>query len=208
MPKEYYFVSDLHIGGDAELQECSFEDDFLEFLVELAKKDKDTELILVGDSFGLWEFTELEGIDKLEELIRYHDRLFNQFRVTGEKIQITIIPGNHDYELACYPKFIERLKDFNIILDPNVSSIRTVGDKKIWIEHGMQQDEFNRMPDVYYPHYRLNYFIIREENNKLVINYHVIEKEAPSELSLLQRFVIWGRSKVKNKTIPIKTVVD
>ena len=147
MPKEYYFVSDLHIGGDGDLQECSFEDEFIAFLSNLEKKDKDKELIIIGDSFGLWEFTELNGMDKLEELIRHHQRLFNQFQKSGEKIRITIIPGNHDYELACYPQFIERLKDFNIKLEPEISLIKEIGDHKIWIEHGMQQDENNRMPD-------------------------------------------------------------
>ncbi len=63
------------------------------------------------------------------------------------------------------------------------------------------------LPDVYYPYYCLNYFVIREENNKLVIKYHVIEKEAPSELSLLQRFVVFGRKKGNSTAIPKKTVV-
>jgi len=162
MPKEYYFVSDLHIGGDGDLQECSFEDEFITFLSNLEKKDKATELFIVGDSFGLWEFTEINGIEKLEELIRHHQRLFNQLRKSGEKIKITIIPGNHDYELACYPQFIERLKDFNIKLEPEISLIKEIGDHKIWIEHGMQQDEHNRMPDFGNPHANpLGYFITR-----------------------------------------------
>jgi len=63
------------------------------------------------------------------------------------------------------------------------------------------------LPDVYFPRYCLNYFVIREEDNKLIINYHVIEKEAPSELSILQRFVIFGRKKGNTTTIPEKTVV-
>ncbi len=162
MSKEYYFISDLHIGGDGELQKCNFEDEIIEFLAELENKEKDTELIIVGDSFGLWEFTELEGLDKLEELISHHQRLFNQFRSTGEKIQISIVPGNHDYELACYPKFVKRLKDFNITLEPEPSIIRRIGDKKIWIEHGMQEDENNRMPDFGNPHANpLGYFVTR-----------------------------------------------
>jgi hypothetical protein len=49
--------------------------------------------------------------------------------------------------------------------------------------------------------------VIKEEDNKLVVNYHVIEKEAPFELSMLQRFVIFGRKKGNTNTIPEKTVV-
>lgn len=131
MSKEYYFVSDLHIGGDGDLQSCSFEDEFINFLIDLETKGKDSELLIVGDSFGLWEFTELEGEDKLEELISHHEKLFNQFCTTGEKIKITIIPGNHDYELACYPEFISRLKDYNIIFEPTVSTTREIAGKKI-----------------------------------------------------------------------------
>ncbi len=162
MTEEYYFVSDLHIGGDGELQKCDFDDEFIQFLSDLEIKDKSTELLIVGDSFGLWEFTELTGIEKLEELIKYHQRLFDQFRATGEKITITIIPGNHDYELACFPEFIKRLNDFNIILEPEVSVTRNICGKKIVIEHGMQDDEYNAMPDFGNPYANpLGFFITR-----------------------------------------------
>ena len=55
MNKEYYFISDLHIGGDAELDICDFEPELIEFLKELEKKDINTELIIVGDVLGFWE---------------------------------------------------------------------------------------------------------------------------------------------------------
>src|SRR5215208_2119466 len=32
MPREYFFISDMHIGGDGELQNCDFEDELIEFL--------------------------------------------------------------------------------------------------------------------------------------------------------------------------------
>ena len=162
MAQEYYFVSDLHIGGDGDLRECSFEDEFIEFLASFETKGPDTELLIVGDSFGLWEFTEVEGMAKLEALIRQQRRLFDQFRAIGARIRVTIIPGNHDYELACFPEFIERLRDFNIILEPSVSITRRLGDKKIWIEHGMQHDEHNVMPDFGNPHANpLGFFMTR-----------------------------------------------
>ena len=162
MATEYIFVSDLHIGGDGDLKHCSFQEEFLEFLASLEGKGADTELIIVGDSFGLWEFTEVEGLAKLEALIAQQRQLFDQLRATGEKIQITIIPGNHDYELACFREFIERLADFNITLEPCESLTRSVGDKRIWIEHGMQQDEHNRMPEFGNPHANpVGYFITR-----------------------------------------------
>ncbi len=159
MPREYFFISDMHIGGDGELQHCDFEVELIEFLKSL-EQQKDAELIINGDAFGLWEFTALEGREKLEALIEQQPKLFEQFKRTGSKIPITIMPGNHDYELACYPEFIDRLKDYNLNLVPEISITREVAGKKIWIEHGQQHDERNHMPDFGNPHAQpVGYFI-------------------------------------------------
>ena len=159
MPQEYFFISDMHIGGDGELQHCDFEVELIEFLKSL-EQQKDAELIINGDAFGLWEFTALEGREKLEALIEQQPKLFEQFKQTGSKIPITIMPGNHDYELACYPEFIDRLKDYNLNLVPEISITREVAGKKIWIEHGQQHDERNHMPDFANPHAQpVGYFI-------------------------------------------------
>ena len=159
MPREYFFISDMHIGGDGELQHCDFEVELIEFLKSL-EQQKDAELIINGDAFGLWEFTALEGREKLEALIEQQPKLFEQFKQTGSKIPITIMPGNHDYELACYPRFIDRLKDYNLNLVPEISITREVAGKRIWIEHGQQHDERNHMPDFGNPHAQpVGYFI-------------------------------------------------
>src|SRR4051812_41284618 len=55
--------------------------------------------------------------------------------------------GNHDYDLACDPSFVERLRAYNIQLATDLVLIRSFGDKKIWIEHGQQRDAFNAFPD-------------------------------------------------------------
>ena len=159
MPREYFFISDMHIGGDGALHNIDFEDELIEFLKSL-EQQKDAELIINGDAFGLWEFTALEGREKLEALIEQQPKLFEQFKQTGSKIPITIMPGNHDYELACYPEFIDRLKDYNLNLVPEISITREVAGKKIWIEHGQQHDERNHMPDFGNPHAQpVGYFI-------------------------------------------------
>lgn len=147
MSTDYYFISDLHIGGDGALRHCDFMDELLAFLRELKQHDGDAELIINGDAFGLWEFTSVQGMDKLEALIDQQTELFEQFKATGSQIKITLMAGNHDYELACYPEFIDRLRDFNIDLVPEVAITREVAGETIWIEHGMQYDENNRMPD-------------------------------------------------------------
>jgi len=70
MPKEYFFVSDLHIGGDEQLKILDFEGDFIAFLKMLEQKESDTELVIIGDAFGLWEFTTAEGIEKFDCWLR------------------------------------------------------------------------------------------------------------------------------------------
>ncbi|SDN22248.1 Calcineurin-like phosphoesterase [Halogranum gelatinilyticum] len=150
--RTYYFISDLHIGGDEQLQNVEFEDELLAFLRDLEQTDEDAELVVNGDAFGLWEFTELEGLEKLDALVDRYPRLFEQLRKTGQRIPITFIPGNHDYELACYPEYVDRLAEYNVVLEQEVVITREVGGRRLWIEHGQQRDANNRSPDFGNPH--------------------------------------------------------
>jgi len=157
----YYFISDLHIGGDESLGSCDFEQELIEFLESLAsKRDEDVELVIVGDGFGLWEFTQADGEDKLELLFNQFPRLFEAFRRAGQEITITLLPGNHDYELACFPAFSEQLANYNIHLEQDYSITRELETKRLWIEHGNQHDSANHMPDYGNPHAQpIGYFI-------------------------------------------------
>jgi UDP-2,3-diacylglucosamine pyrophosphatase LpxH len=147
MPKEYYFVSDLHFGGDGSLQICDYTEEFVAFLQKLAKKKNEIELIIAGDTFGFWELTTVQGTEQLDEIIKYHTAIFEQFRLTGEHIIMTMMVGNHDYDLACYPEFTDKLKNYNIRLDTSLALIREMGGRKIWIEHGQQIDPYNASTD-------------------------------------------------------------
>jgi len=144
---EYFFISDMHIGGDGALRDFDSMDELLAFLQELEQHEGVAELIINGDAFGMWEFTTVEGMEKLEALIGQQAALFRQFKATGARIPITIMAGNHDYELACYPEFVARLKEYNLTLAPEIAITRQVAGQTIWIEHGMQHDANNRMPD-------------------------------------------------------------
>ncbi|MFC7229332.1 metallophosphoesterase [Salinirubellus salinus] len=143
----YYFVSDMHIGGDEALAEVEFMDELLEFLRDLERSEEDAELIVNGDAFGLWEFTELEGMAKFDALVERYPELFEQLRATGERVPITFMPGNHDYELACYPEYVERLAEYNVTLEQEVVLTREVAGRTIWIEHGQQRDPNNESPE-------------------------------------------------------------
>ncbi|HEX8636574.1 MAG TPA: metallophosphoesterase, partial [Pyrinomonadaceae bacterium] len=147
MAREFYFVSDLHFGGDGQLQVCDFTGEFITFLRELAEKDRETELIIAGDTFGFWELTTVKGAGQLDEIIKHHARIFEQLKATGERVSITMMVGNHDYDLACDPVYREKLAAYNIRLDTSLSLVREIADRKIWVEHGQQIDPFNAAPD-------------------------------------------------------------
>ena len=147
MVRKVYLVSDLHLGGDGELQQCDYATEFIDFLRGLETEGPDTELLIIGDTFGFWELTTVTGTERLEYIINGHQAIFDQFIRTGAKIEITMMVGNHDYDLACDTSFIDKLRAYNIHLATDLVLIRTFGDKKIWIEHGQQRDTFNAFPD-------------------------------------------------------------
>jgi UDP-2,3-diacylglucosamine pyrophosphatase LpxH len=158
--QRYYLVSDLHMGGDGRLQHCDYATEFIAFLKGLEKEDPSTELLIIGDTFGFWELTLVQGTEKLEHIVKAHQEIFDQLKATGARIKVTMMVGNHDYDLACDPAYGDKLSSYNIHLDTALVLIRSVGDKKIWIEHGQQRDQFNAFPDYGNPHaLPVGYFI-------------------------------------------------
>jgi UDP-2,3-diacylglucosamine pyrophosphatase LpxH len=158
--QKYYLVSDLHMGGDGALQHCDYTTEFIEFLKGLESAGPDAELLIVGDTFGFWELTLVQGVEKIDHIITAHQAIFDQLRATGARIKITLMVGNHDYDLGCNTDFAARLQAYNIHLDKSLVLTRPVGDKKIWIEHGQQHDEFNAFPDYGNPYaLPIGYFI-------------------------------------------------
>ncbi len=143
----YYVISDLHIGGDEQLEEIPFLDELLAFLERLEKTDEDAELVINGDAFGLWEFTGLDGVEKFDALVESYPKLFEQFRATGETIDITLLPGNHDYELAAYEEFVDLFAEYNVTLEQDPDISRPIDGKSIHFEHGHQRDPNNHIED-------------------------------------------------------------
>ena len=143
----YYVISDLHIGGDEQLEEIEFREELLGLLRRLGRTDENAELVINGDAFGLWELTRLDGLEKFDALIETYPDLFEQFRATGQNIQITLLPGNHDHELAAYEGYVDRFDRYNIDLVQEPSVSRPVGDGAIHFEHGHQHDANNRIRD-------------------------------------------------------------
>ena len=148
----YYVISDLHIGGDEQLEQVDFLDELLDFLARLAETDENAELIINGDAFGLWEFTTIEGTAKFDALEAAYPELFDQLRDTGANIDITLLPGNHDHDLAAYDEYVERFAEYDIDLVQAQSTSRAVGDQEIYFEHGHQRDPNNQIDDWGNPH--------------------------------------------------------
>lgn len=160
MGKVYYLVSDLHMGGDAELEKCDYTQEFVAFLKDLETRGEDAELIIAGDTFGFWELTTETGVAQLDRIIPHHQQIMDQMRRTGEKITITMMVGNHDYDLACFPEFAARLAEYNIRLHTDTALVRQLDGRKLWVEHGQQEDDFNASPDYGNPYaLPLGYFI-------------------------------------------------
>ncbi|MES3516248.1 MAG: metallophosphoesterase [Natronomonas sp.] len=143
----YYVISDLHIGGDEQLEQVEFLEELLRFLRRLETTDENAELIINGDAFGLWEITTVDGMAKFDLLEETYPELFEQFRATGENVPITLLPGNHDHELAAYDEYVARFAKYNINLVQDLSITRPVGDRMVHFEHGHQQDPNNRIED-------------------------------------------------------------
>lgn len=102
------------MGGDGQLQHCDYAAEFIAFLKELENEGPDTELLIIGDTFGFWELTLVKGIDKLDHIVRAHQAIFDQLKATGARIKITMMVGNHDYDLACDPAYADKLRAYNI----------------------------------------------------------------------------------------------
>ncbi|MFB6179773.1 MAG: metallophosphoesterase [Halorientalis sp.] len=148
----YYVISDLHIGGDEQLEHVEFLDELLAFLESLEATDENAELVINGDAFGLWEVTTVDGIAKFDALVERYPELFEQLRATGREVTITLLPGNHDHELAAYDEYVERFAEYNVDVVQAESMTRPVGDREIWFEHGNQRDPNNRIEDFGNPH--------------------------------------------------------
>ena len=150
--RTYYVISDLHIGGDEQLGEVEFLGELLGFLERLERTDEDAELVINGDAFGLWEITTVDGMGKFDLLVENHPALFEQLAATGEQVTITLLPGNHDHELAAYDEYVDRFAEYNVDLVQEQSVTRRVGDRTIHVEHGHQYDPNNRIDDWGNPH--------------------------------------------------------
>jgi len=207
----YYFISDLHIGGDEWLRDVQFESELVGFLERLETTDEDAELIINGDTFGLWEFTEFEGVEKFDVLLERYPELFEQLRATGENIQITIIPG----------KYLDRARSV-FEANPDVAAYvyghthraslrrldgRAVVNTGTWLKRFTPTAaRLGLLPPVFHPSFRLSYYRITAEEGAVIVEYDEVDKANPAELSTLERLV--SKRPRRESEIPERTVIE
>ena len=84
---------------------------------------------------------------------------------------------------------------------------RVVVNTGTWLKRLHRQSVvLGLLPWVFYPSFRLNYVRITEENGAVVVDYRVIEKENPKDLTVLEK--ILTRNPRLDESIPERTVVD
>jgi UDP-2,3-diacylglucosamine pyrophosphatase LpxH len=169
MPRKYKVViSDLHLGsgqppGSLNPFESFYQD---EKLVELLRyystdfyEDEDIELIIAGDLYDLLavrvdgkfpeRITEKLALEKLRLCIAGHPKVHAALRdfVRTPRKRITILPGNHDWELVFW-RVQEALRE--AIAGSRVDArVQFVSDREryefdgVQIHHGMQLEAVN-----------------------------------------------------------------
>ena len=121
-----YFLSDVHLGGDAPAVEASKERDLISFLGRISGDDR---LFLLGDIFDFWfDFGSTPPREYLPVL-----RTLSGVRATGA--EIAFMGGNHDHwsRTTRGPGYLEREIGLEILPDPHRLDLN---DHRLLLTHG------------------------------------------------------------------------
>ena len=171
MKKVAYFLSDLHLGADAQLDDFDSDIAITEFVQKICADDKDAEvdLVLLGDTFDLWQVVPEEDktqptadlihldIDpageaaKTERAAMRHPQVFTAFRTflgsadVGRRL--VCVQGNHDHSLidtAPQEAFRDKVNTYHT-LRPRIvfGGCYDNPDLRVYGEHGNQYDGQN-----------------------------------------------------------------
>jgi hypothetical protein len=67
---------------------------------------------------------------------------------------------------------------------------------------------FRFLPKIYVPFFCLNYFRISAAEGHIAIEYHQVEKEAPRDLTFLQRLLVVRKPQKVQEPIPARTLLE
>jgi UDP-2,3-diacylglucosamine pyrophosphatase LpxH len=141
--KELYFISDLHLSGKKD-EIFEAKDELIGFL-RLLRGKTETELIIIGDAFNLWEMPEQNITSKMKAIEVQNQEIFSELKKIGATVGVSVISGNHDYELEHFDEIADFLKDYNIGVIKGEHIEKRLGGSLIWIEHGNQADDVSRI---------------------------------------------------------------
>ena len=163
-----HVISDLHLdeSGDARLFSDERQGRALSALCERIARDDGAELILLGDCFdltamqpppkGLERFFRQLSVPRpvparrsLPELLsavaRSNPVACEGLARLSERAQVTIVPGNHDYQLGD-AEALQTLRSVGIRARIERSCVRRFGERTVVLQHGHEFDEGNEKP--------------------------------------------------------------
>ncbi|MBC8162125.1 MAG: metallophosphoesterase [Roseiflexaceae bacterium] len=149
-------VSDLHFGAGDRADDFTADDEFVEFMVRYVQQEQPTELILNGDTFeflqvrlpgvGDYDFSAWAAAQRLNTILAAHPQVIGALRdfVAKPGNEITIIIGNHDFEL--HYASAKQLLHQALNVPESESRLRfgiSYEGHGLYLEHGNQFDSWN-----------------------------------------------------------------
>lgn len=150
-------VSDLHLGGGDRLDDFTDDQALVAFLDHYVGGNEPTDLILAGDSVELLQirlpnfadddYSQQATVARLEVVLAAHATVFAALArfVADPRQQVTVLIGNHDFELH-YPEAKARVAAA-LNLTPDDRRLRfglSYCGGGVYIVHGNQFDSWNR----------------------------------------------------------------
>lgn len=150
-------VSDIHMGSGDRLDDFDSDEELAAFIRSHALGGGPTELILAGDTFeflqvrlselGDYEWSGAAARRRLQEILSAHPEPIAALRafVAAPGMQLTVLIGNHDFELH-YDAAKQLLRQA-LNLPPDDRRLRFAISYEgggIYLEHGNQFDPWNR----------------------------------------------------------------
>lgn len=158
MEKEIYILGDIEMGGGTITDDFISDKYLSKFILELAKKDNEIDLILNGDTFDLLKcpypekdtftytryITEKVSLAKLDLIFKAHTSVFDALSTFTKKNKhkLFFIYGNHDIDLV-YSGVQKAIKT-RIKNKKNIYFKVKYNYHSVYVEHGMQYDHLNK----------------------------------------------------------------
>jgi UDP-2,3-diacylglucosamine pyrophosphatase LpxH len=179
-----FFVSDLHLGATQTLEDFHADETFAAFATAIGAIDPGCRLVLLGDTFDLWQaFGDADAGARRREDCRYdaaaeagklrlvldrHPGWTAALRGLAATGEVTVVPGNHDHSLVS-PAVQQALRDA-VGATVRVSSGYYDAGARLYAEHSNQFDvnnSYERFPELDWESDARGYYFVRLFWNQL-----------------------------------------